>query len=97
MEWIESSQVLVRKEKTGKPSQNQAIDIWVCSSFECNDLWMIVRQFFLSFPLPHGPQPGYFAFLISLNEWHQGEGAPFSWTEWSLPYVELCGGLLTRR
>jgi hypothetical protein len=27
MECIEFSQVLVRKEKTGKPSQNQAIDI----------------------------------------------------------------------
>jgi hypothetical protein len=33
MEWIESSQALVRKEKTGKPSQNQAIDILIFSSF----------------------------------------------------------------
>jgi hypothetical protein len=33
MEWIESSQVLVRKEKTGKPSQNQAIDILIFSPF----------------------------------------------------------------
>jgi hypothetical protein len=33
MEWIESSQVLLGKEKTGKPSQNQAIDILVFSSF----------------------------------------------------------------
>jgi hypothetical protein len=27
MEWIESSQVLVHKEKMGKHSQNQALDI----------------------------------------------------------------------
>jgi hypothetical protein len=33
MECIESSQSLVDKEKTGKPLQNQAIDILVFSSF----------------------------------------------------------------
>jgi hypothetical protein len=33
MEWIESSQVLVHKEKTGKPSQDQAFDIIGLLSF----------------------------------------------------------------
>ena len=37
---------------------------------ERNDLWIIVGQIFLSCQLPHGPQPGYFALVVSLNESH---------------------------